>query len=142
MSTARLIHTNCGPGCGLVTTSVTRWPQGKNRERGELLRVQLSSSENSFSHKEAHVFAHRCFRADNAFHEITWFSGQCCTLLSLQHTGCFSLPQEADECTNPRLPLAIRYNPFLMHSRILLRQASNHTSVPPRLHPAPGLQRG
>lgn len=81
-----------------------------------------------------------CFHTDSAFHEIMQFSGQCCTLLFLQHIGCFSLPQE-DECTNLWLPLAISYNPFLMHSRILLRETSNHTSVPPRLYPASGLQR-
>lgn len=33
------------------------------------------------------------------------------------------------------------HKPFLMHSRTLLRITSNHTSLPPRLHPASGLQR-
>lgn len=108
MSTAGLIHTNgshdccSGPGCGLVPTTVTCWPQGKNSQRGELLRVQSSSSENSLVHRSSCVITCLltvCFHADSAFHEIMQFSGQLCTLLFLQHIGCFSLPQE--ECTNP-----------------------------------------
>lgn len=124
--------------CHLLATRQKQWV-GRTSEGAAVLIWKLSLTHRSSCVVTGLLTA--CFHAGSAFHKMRRFSGQCCTLLSLLHIGCFSLPQEGSDCTNPWQSLAIRYNPFLMHSRILLRETSNHTSVPPRLHPAPGLQR-
>lgn len=88
MSIAGLIHTNgshdccSGPGCGLVPTSVTCWPQGKNSQRGELLRV----SENSLLYIEAHVLSHVCSLCASI---LTVHSMRLCSLVG-SAVHCFS----------------------------------------------------
>lgn len=99
---SQLIHTNCSSGYKAIAVREENF-------------WGWSSSENS--HRSLCVITGLlvvCFHANRAFHEIPWFSGQCCTLLSLQYIEHFSLPGRWMH----KSMITTAHNPFLTHSRI------------------------
>lgn len=124
MSTARFIHTSCSSGHKAIAVQENFWGCS-----GPHLKTYI----------EACVLSEVCLLCVLCRQCLPWDYMVYWAVLYTAFSPIYRTLSATRWMHKSMITTA--HKPFLMHSRILLRATSNHTSLPPRLHPGSGLQR-